>query len=159
MRHFSRKLMALTNLTSVAWPPPVTSEVPTSPDPGQWGSGTPPASARSCFWNVDISSRVPPCFYLASAPSPPTFGFLASLWLLWSKYFPLLPVPTRLSSYRFLLSQLLTRVVNLKPTKCYGYLGVLFSFFFMSNRSLNLNSTHTFFLMFYVMLLLMRGKS
>ena len=43
------------------WPPPVTSEVPTSLDPGQWGSGTPPASARSCFWNVDISSRVPPC--------------------------------------------------------------------------------------------------
>ena len=119
--------MALTNLTSVAWPPPVTSEVLTSPDPGQWGSGTPPASARSCFWNVDISSRVPPCFYLASAPSPPTFGFLASLWLLWSKYFPLLPVPTRPSSYRFLLNQLLIRAISSKPTKCYEYLGVIFS--------------------------------
>ena len=118
--------MALTNLTSVAWPPPVTSEVLTSPDPGQWGSGTPPASAQSCFWNVDISSRVPPCFYLASAPSPPTFGFLASLWLLWSKYFPLLPVPTRPSSYRFLLNQLLIRAISSKPTKCYEYLGVIF---------------------------------
>ena len=49
-------------------------------------------------WYIEQGSTL---FYLPSAPSPPTFGFLASLWLLRSKYFPL-PVPTRPSSYRFL---------------------------------------------------------
>ena len=73
-------------------------------------------------WYIEQGSTL---FYLPSAPSPPTFGFLASLWLLRSKYFPL-PVPTRPSSYRFLLSQLLTRAISSKPTKCYEYLGVIF---------------------------------
>ena len=38
-------------------PPLVTSLAPTSLDPGRWGSGMPPASALSCFWNVTCPDR------------------------------------------------------------------------------------------------------
>ena len=84
-------------------PPLVTSLAPTSLDPGRSGSGMPPASAQSCFWNFTCcpdrgarSSTCPPFL----PPPAAADGFLASPHgLLWQSYFPLVLMNTLIDSF------------------------------------------------------------